>query len=52
MHTEFLVRKPEGREPFGRPKRWWQNNIKVDVRQDPACCVTSAEMEQQSDRHT
>ena len=28
-----LVRKPEGRRPFGRPKRRWEDNIKMDVRE-------------------
>jgi hypothetical protein len=26
------VRKPEGRRPLGRPKRWWEENIKLDFR--------------------
>ena len=25
-----LVRKPEGRRPFGRPGRRWEDNIKMD----------------------
>jgi hypothetical protein len=28
-----LVRKPEGRRPLGRPKRRWEDNIKVDLRE-------------------
>jgi hypothetical protein len=24
------VRKPEGRRPLGRPRRRWENNIKMD----------------------
>jgi hypothetical protein len=24
-----LVRKPEGKRPFGRPRRRWENNIKM-----------------------
>jgi hypothetical protein len=26
-----LVGKPEGKRPLGRPRRRWENNIKVDV---------------------
>jgi hypothetical protein len=28
-----LVGKPEGRRPLGRPRRRWENNIKMDIRQ-------------------
>ena len=27
-----LVRKPEGKRPLGRPRRRWENNIKMDLR--------------------
>jgi hypothetical protein len=27
----ILVGKPEGKRPLGRPKRWWMDNIKMDV---------------------
>jgi hypothetical protein len=26
-----LVGKPEGKRPLGRPRRRWEDNIKVDV---------------------
>jgi hypothetical protein len=26
-----LVRKPEGKRPLGRPRRRWENNIKIDL---------------------
>jgi hypothetical protein len=26
-----LVWKPEGKRPFGRPRRRWEDNIKIDV---------------------
>jgi len=26
-----LVRKPEGKKPFGRPRRRWEDNIKIDL---------------------
>ena len=30
MHT-VLMGKPEGKRQFGRPKRRWEGNIKIDV---------------------
>jgi hypothetical protein len=27
----LLVGKPEGKRPLGRPKRWWVDNIKMDL---------------------
>jgi hypothetical protein len=27
----FLVGKPEGKRPLGRPRRRWVNNIKMDL---------------------
>jgi hypothetical protein len=29
----ILVGKPEGRRPLGRPRRRWENNIKMDLRE-------------------
>jgi hypothetical protein len=29
----ILVGRPEGRRPFGRPKRRWENNIKMDFQE-------------------
>jgi len=28
-----LVGKPEGKRPFGRPKRKWGDNIKMDLQE-------------------
>jgi hypothetical protein len=28
-----LVGKPEGKRPFGRPRRRWEDNIKMDVQE-------------------
>jgi len=28
-----LVGKPEGKRPLGRPKRRWEDNIKIDLRE-------------------
>jgi len=27
----ILVRKPEGKRPLGRPRRRWEDNIKMDL---------------------
>jgi hypothetical protein len=29
----ILVGRPEGRRPLGRPRRRWEDNIKMDVRE-------------------
>jgi hypothetical protein len=29
----ILVGKPEGKKPLGRPRRRWENNIKMDLRE-------------------
>jgi hypothetical protein len=29
----ILVRKPEGKRQLGRPKRKWEDNIKMDLRE-------------------
>jgi hypothetical protein len=28
----ILVGRPEGRRPLGRPRRRWEDNIKIDLR--------------------
>jgi hypothetical protein len=29
----ILVGRPEGRRPLGRPRRRWEDNIKMDIRE-------------------
>jgi hypothetical protein len=29
----ILVRKPEEKRPLGRPRRMWEDNIKMDLRE-------------------
>jgi len=29
----FLVGKPEGKRPLGRPRRRWDDNIKLDLQE-------------------
>ena len=33
MYTEFLVGKPEGKRSLGRPRRRWEDNIKMDLQE-------------------
>ena len=38
--------KSEGKRPLGRPRRWYEGNIKMDLREfdcDPGDCVDLAE---------
>jgi len=32
-----LVGKPEGKRPLGRPRRRWEDNIKMDLREVGGC---------------
>jgi hypothetical protein len=34
-HIAYTVSmgKPEGKKPLGRPRRWWENNIGMDLRE-------------------
>jgi hypothetical protein len=33
----ILVRKPEGKRPLGRPRRRWEVNITMDLRERNEC---------------
>ena len=33
MYTEVLVGKPEGKRPLERPRRRWEDNIKMDLQE-------------------
>jgi hypothetical protein len=33
VYTGFWVGRPEGRKPFGRLMRTWEDNIKMDVQE-------------------
>ena len=35
---KVLVGKPEGKRPLGRPRRRWENNIKMDFQEVGRCC--------------
>ena len=45
-----LVGKPEGKRPLGRPRRRWENNIKMDLYEVGRGCVDWIELAQDRDR--
>ena len=45
-----LVREPEGKRPLGRPKRRWDDNIKMDLREVGRGCGDWMELAQDMDR--
>ena len=44
-----LVGKPEGKRPLGRPRRRWEDNIKLDL-QEVGGCGDWMELAQDRDR--
>jgi len=46
----ILVGKPEGRKPLGRPRRRWEDNIRMDLREVGCGCVDWMELAQDRDR--
>jgi hypothetical protein len=46
----ILVGRPEGRRPLGRPKRRWEDNIKMDLREIGFGDVDSIQWAQDRDR--
>ena len=45
-----LVGKPEGQRPLGRPKRRWEDNIKMDLQEVGWGCVDWMELAQDRER--
>ena len=45
-----LVGKPEGRRPLGRPRRRWEDNIKIDLQEVRRRCGDRMELAQDRDR--
>jgi hypothetical protein len=46
----ILVGKPEGRRPLGRPRRRWEDNIKMDLREIGFGDVDCIDLAQDRDR--
>jgi len=47
---KFLVGKPEGRRPLGRPRRRWVDNIRMDLQEVGFGCVDWVGLAQDRDR--
>jgi hypothetical protein len=45
-----LVEKPEGKGPLGRPRRRWENGIRIDVRGTDWRSVEHIQLAQDRDR--
>jgi len=45
-----LVGKPEERRPLGRPRRRWEDNIRMDLRELECGCVDWMQLAQDRDR--
>ena len=45
-----LVGKPEGKRPLGRPRRRWEDNIKMDLKEVGGVCGDWMELAQVRDR--
>ena len=45
-----LVGKPEGKRPWGRPRRRWVDNIKIDLEEVGGGCGNWMELAQDRDR--
>jgi hypothetical protein len=44
------VGKPEGKRPLGRPRRKWEDNIKIDLQEVVGGCGDCVELGQDRDR--
>ena len=47
---KVLVGKPEGKRPLGRPRRRWEDNIKMDLQEVGGGCEDWMELAQDRDR--
>ena len=45
-----LVGKPDGKRPLGRPRRRWEDNIKMDLQEVAKACGDWMELAQDRDR--
>jgi hypothetical protein len=45
-----LVRKPEGNRPLGRPRRRWEDGVRMDLRENVLGCVDCIRLAQDRDR--
>ena len=47
---KVLVGKPDGKKPLGRPRRTWEDNIKMDLEEVGRGCGDRMELAQDRDR--
>jgi hypothetical protein len=47
---KFWVGKPEGKRPLGRPRRRWEDGIRMDLREIGVGCVDWIRLSQDRDR--
>ena len=47
---KVLVEKPEGKRPLGRPRRRWEDNIKIDFQEVGCGGMDCIELAQDRDR--
>jgi hypothetical protein len=47
---KVLVGKPEGKRPLGKPRRRWEDGIRMDLREIFLGCVDSIRLAQDRDR--
>ena len=45
-----LVGKPEGKRPLGRPRRRWEDNIKMDLQKVGGVCGNWMELDQDREK--
>jgi hypothetical protein len=45
-----LVGKPEGKRPLGRPRRRWEDNVRMDLQEVGCGCEEWTGLAQDSDR--
>jgi hypothetical protein len=50
MHIGFMMGKPERNSPLGRPRRRWENNIKMDLLEVSGGGMYWIDLAQDSDR--
>ena len=48
--NRVLVRKPEGKRPLGRPRRRWEDNIKLDLQEARCEGMDCIDLAQDRDR--
>jgi hypothetical protein len=47
---KVLMGKPEGKRPLGRPRRRWENGLRMDLREIGLGCVEWIQLAQDRDR--